>query len=582
MATLSASRNIQLELEASPGMAIGLAPPPPPPPPPPLGVGSGLTPPPPQQPPPSRPPLGVELAPEDLLEAFCYITGEDQQAAHEWLGMALPREEHEALPPPHDLLDRMLDLHLLLGRTHVPISESRPQPRPHLRVEAEAGMRVADDDTAVCVVCASTPEDGPIWRCPQRFDHTCCYDCINHFAKARVDDGMSVIPCPCGYGDCAHEMRPDALSEILIGEPSEAYQALKALHENPNAVQCPTCNKSLIGNPRKPDIVCPGCSTKFCFHHGLDHGDAPCNLKRPRAVERFRNWRWRKWNTRRCRNCGFHVQKNGGCSHMICRCGHEICWVCGGDYVKRGRRGHNFELFPLPSEYKYCCNDKKMWAQRCGAAIGIATVGVAAAAVALACVIVYGVGRGAYEVGVAPRRAWMSRKKRREWKRRKASVRDLRRRHAEMQEAEERERQRRLEQAVPDVDDGILILHHLHRPRDSATEVAMAEAASAPQEWQSVEGDEIILSAATAAASKRSTLSRARSRSLPCRRGHSRPRIQSQLSERASTATDTDGSISPADFDLTAIANVLGTVEPPADTLNTIDYLRNTIDYSEP
>jgi hypothetical protein len=32
-------------------------------------------------------------------------------------------------------------------------------------------------------------------------------------------------------------------------------------------------------------------------------------------------------------NCGFLIQKNGGCNHMKCEsCKHEFCWLCLGHY----------------------------------------------------------------------------------------------------------------------------------------------------------------------------------------------------------------------------------------------------------
>jgi hypothetical protein len=143
--------------------------------------------------------------------------------------------------------------------------------------------------------------------------------------------------------------------------------------------------------------------------------------------------------------CNFRIQKNGGCNHMTCRCGHEICWKCGGDYIKNGQRGHNQDLFPSPAQYKcvfhpmrlsaqtahaclaaksalailprcddrthrtshfrYCCNDAKMQAQRVVAVTGILTVGVAAAAIAAAGLVVYYTGLLTWKVVAAPPRA---------------------------------------------------------------------------------------------------------------------------------------------------------------------------------
>lgn len=200
--------------------------------------------------------------------------------------------------------------------------------QPHVGVTRGDG----DDGDGECIVCAATAVEGPLWRCPVRETHVCCHDCINQFAQARVDDGMSMVPCPCDFSDCAHQISDDSLKEILSGDAAERYTQLKLMHSSPNAVQCPTCSKPTVGNPRRPDIVCDSCSTLFCFHHGLDHAERSCRVKKAKSIERLRNWRWRACNTRKCKKCAFRIQKSGGCNHMTCRCGHEICWRCGGDY----------------------------------------------------------------------------------------------------------------------------------------------------------------------------------------------------------------------------------------------------------
>lgn len=37
-----------------------------------------------------------------------------------------------------------------------------------------------------------------------------------------------------------------------------------------------------------------------------------------------------RFNFRRCGKCRFVVEKNQGCNHMTCRCGHQFCYSCGG------------------------------------------------------------------------------------------------------------------------------------------------------------------------------------------------------------------------------------------------------------
>ena len=35
-------------------------------------------------------------------------------------------------------------------------------------------------------------------------------------------------------------------------------------------------------------------------------------------------------HTKRCRKCHAHVEKNGGCNWIACRCGHQFCYFCFG------------------------------------------------------------------------------------------------------------------------------------------------------------------------------------------------------------------------------------------------------------
>mmetsp|Transcript_14611 Transcript_14611/g.25717 ORF Transcript_14611/g.25717 Transcript_14611/m.25717 type:complete len:253 (+) Transcript_14611:338-1096(+) len=51
-----------------------------------------------------------------------------------------------------------------------------------------------------------------------------------------------------------------------------------------------------------------------------------------------RRWAAKNWQrARKCPSCNAWIEKNEGCNHMTCKCGHEFLWCCGTKY----RTNHN-------------------------------------------------------------------------------------------------------------------------------------------------------------------------------------------------------------------------------------------------
>eukprot|EP00056_Hartaetosiga_gracilis_P003901 m.69420 g.69420 ORF g.69420 m.69420 type:complete len:533 (+) comp11625_c0_seq1:185-1783(+) len=250
------------------------------------------------------------------------------------------------------------------------------------------------DDCTECLICFDPVRRCEAWTCTKKC--TVCADCLSSFISHHLSEKTVYnLLCPgyCGEKKCFDDFKDcEGLDPSLLEEFNVAYQ----LAHNPDCVLCPTCNELTSGIHNRPNLTCEHCASKFCYFHGLAHEGRPCEPTGQSLKEKVATKWWLMRKTRQCRKCKNHIEKNQGCNHMTCRCGHEICWCCGGDYVKNGRRGHSRSLFPKPRDLKYSCNDWKMWSYRVGAVtIGtplvVGAVGLIVGLAPLAGVVVGGI-----------------------------------------------------------------------------------------------------------------------------------------------------------------------------------------------
>jgi hypothetical protein len=305
---------------------------------------------------------------------------------------------------------------------------------------SSAGEEVSSGIAALCEVCMVTfmsPAGG--FACAT--GHGCCAECMESYIRVRVGE-HAISPLRCPAHQCTHTV-PDEVVERLCGdeETRKKVRRIRAKAANPNLQECPKCDELIAGDPSLPDMTCASCQTAFCFHHGLAHAGRSC-AKDP-LLNRMSNAIWKMRHTRECPSCHGRIEKNGGCNHMTCRCGFEICWKCGKAYEKNGRRGHVFQYFPAPRELQYCCNDAKQWAGRVTLAIGAVPLAIGGAALFLTLFPIYSVG-----TAVAEKVKKMKRQRR--WRR----------------QMREREEQHARELASPDMQRQMCMQHYANEGRE--------------------------------------------------------------------------------------------------------------------
>eukprot|EP00727_Mastigamoeba_balamuthi_P011887 m51a1_g7320 hypothetical protein (485) ;mRNA; r:146763-148621 len=94
------------------------------------------------------------------------------------------------------------------------------------------------------------------------------------------------------------------------------------------------------GSPSGPASC--ACGWRFCFLCSREwHSPVPCAVlqmwnDKSLDPDAQLSMDWVTANTKRCPKCGERIEKNQGCNHMICKCRHEFCWLCRGDWSTHG------------------------------------------------------------------------------------------------------------------------------------------------------------------------------------------------------------------------------------------------------
>ena len=69
-------------------------------------------------------------------------------------------------------------------------------------------------------------------------------------------------------------------------------------------------------------MICDKCSIKYCSKCLMKAHIGHCD-------DSYAVFLWNRLNYRRCKKCGIFIEKNQGCNHITCRCGHQFCYICG-------------------------------------------------------------------------------------------------------------------------------------------------------------------------------------------------------------------------------------------------------------
>lgn len=220
-----------------------------------------------------------------------------------------------------------------------------------LSKEAPAPAASEEVECAICMSDCAVKDTYALGACNHRF----CLDCWSDYLVDQLDTkGTQVCLCTCPMFKCTCVVPPRVFRSVLAG--NRVYlDKYRAATIDAFVMECkrlrwcpaPRCRRAIAAVGGAVTAVTCQCGNNFCFQC-QEEGHRPVTCEqvlvwRRKCLKESENAQWILSNTKKCPECGVHIEKNQGCNHITCqRCSHEFCWVCMGPWATHGKHTGGF------------------------------------------------------------------------------------------------------------------------------------------------------------------------------------------------------------------------------------------------
>ncbi|KAJ5617626.1 hypothetical protein N7537_002740 [Penicillium hordei] len=183
------------------------------------------------------------------------------------------------------------------------------------------------EEVSQCTGCFQKVPTSKLLTAP--CEHQYCPPCLRRMSSIALNS-LEMFPAKC----CSQEIPAKALMEVMSSRNKKLY-IIRWEENSISPLERLYCSRERCGRwiPRESSkvrlgyCVCPHCRAKVCSKCGdLFHLAWSCShdseTKATLELAKENNWQ-------RCPNCLYLVEKVDGCNHIICRCGHTFCYLCG-------------------------------------------------------------------------------------------------------------------------------------------------------------------------------------------------------------------------------------------------------------
>lgn len=207
-----------------------------------------------------------------------------------------------------------------------------------------------------CPICCEEVKEGVSLGCK----HFVCRGCLTTYLSECVKSlRISRIKCP-GSLECPHFVTRSLVESLGSQTLWDAYNRCSIeiyLKTRKDIRGCPASDcpyyivfpgaayqansKDQVPVSDLPIGECK-CGTTFCFLCGLgNHVPLTCaqaETWQSLVSDDSRTLLLTTENAKPCPKCNIIIEKQKGCYHMKCTCGHEFCWICLDKFVNYGHQ----------------------------------------------------------------------------------------------------------------------------------------------------------------------------------------------------------------------------------------------------
>lgn len=173
-----------------------------------------------------------------------------------------------------------------------------------------------------CSICLDETQKNIGFKCKHKF----CLKCIKTYVELELTKFNIEIKCP-NYESCKHVLDKSELGVFISSkELLDKYNEIKQnkFIDALNIFYC-RCGEAYEIEGKSKDektiIFCSKCQRESCSRCSLPPHRGECVRVTPDQIELVE-----KGIIKHCPKCRFPIEKNKGCDHMKCKCGHEFYW----------------------------------------------------------------------------------------------------------------------------------------------------------------------------------------------------------------------------------------------------------------